>query len=265
MSKLAIEDLYILLLEPSQTQRKIIASKLVEAGNTNLDMVANPEDAWRKIQAVPPDLVISSFYFDKNETSFDLLAKIRAVQNLQEIPFMLISSEHRFEQLDPIKQAGVMAILPKPFQVDDLRLALEATTEYMATEEDDAKLVDLDGIKALVVDDSLTARKHISRMLNNMGLHDLTMAKDGSEAVELLGQQMFDIVITDFHMPEMDGEKLTNFIRNDSDQGSIPILMVTSENNEAKVDSFMRSGVSAVCDKPFHAGYVKNLLGQLLS
>jgi two-component system chemotaxis response regulator CheY len=71
-------------------------------------------------------------------------------------------------------------------------------------------------------------------------------------------------VITDFNMPKMDGEKLTNFIRNDSSQSSIPILMVTSENSEARVDSFMQSGVSAVCDKPFHAGYVKNLLGQLL-
>ncbi len=262
MSKLSIEELYILLLEPSQTQRKIIASKLFEAGNTNLDQVATPEEAWQKIQQSPPDLVISSFYFE-NDTGIELLEKIRNDASLEEIPFMLVSSEHRFEQLDPIKQAGVMAILPKPFQVDDLRLALEATTEYIATEEEES--VDLDGVKALVVDDSLTARKHISRMLKNMGFHDLTLAKDGTEAVALLEQQMFDIVITDFNMPEMDGEKLASFIRNNSNQASIPILMVTSENNEARVDSFMRSGVSAVCDKPFHAGYVKNLLGQLLS
>ncbi len=264
MSKLSIEELYILLLEPSQTQRKIIASKLVQAGNTNLDQVATPEEAWQKIQNARPDLVISSFYFE-NDTGIELLEKIRNDESLEDIPFMLISSEHRFEQLDPIKQAGVMAILPKPYEVDDLRLALEATTKYMSTEEDQGNLLDLDGLKALVVDDSSTARKHISRMLNNMGLTDLTLAHDGSEAVELLEQQMFDIVITDFHMPEMDGEKLTSFIRNNSSQASIPILMVTSENNEARVDSFIRSGVSAVCDKPFDAGYVKNLLGQLLS
>lgn len=264
MSKLNIEDLYILLIEPSQTQGKIIASKLVEAGNKNSDLVATPEEAWQRIQASPPDLVISSFYFD-NTTGIELVKKLRSDEALEDIPFMLISSEHRFEQLDPVKQAGVMAILPKPFQVDDLRLALEATTEYMSTEEDLTAEVELDSVKALVVDDSLTARKHISRMLNNMGLHDLTMAVDGSEAVSLLEQQMFDIVITDFNMPEMDGEKLASFIRNNSSQSSIPILMVTSENSEARVDSFMRSGVSAVCDKPFHAGYVKNLLGQLLS
>ena len=264
MSKHAIEDLYILLLEPSQTQRKVIASKLVDAGITNLDLVADPEDAWRKIQAVPPDLVISSMYFDKT-TGFELLEKIRGDEELQSIPYMLISSEYRFDELDPIKQAGVMAILPKPFEVDDLRLALEATTEYIAIEEDDHSLEELDTVKALVVDDSLTSRKHITRMLKNMGVENITIANDGTEAVDILNDEIFDIVITDFNMPGMDGEKLTSFIRNNSSQSSIPILMVTSENSEARVESFMRSGVSAVCDKPFHAGYVKNLLGQLLS
>ena len=264
MSKHAIEDLYILLLEPSQTQRKVIASKLVDAGITNLDLAADPEDAWRKIQAVPPDLVISSMYFGKT-TGFELLEKIRGDEELQSIPYMLISSEYRFDELDPIKQAGVMAILPKPFEVDDLLLALEATTEYMATEEDDHSLEELDTVKALVVDDSLTSRKHITRMLKNMGVENITIANDGTEAVDILNDEIFDIVITDFNMPEMDGEKLTSFIRNNSSQSSIPILMVTSENSEARVESFMRSGVSAVCDKPFHAGYVKNLLGQLLS
>ncbi|MFN3238471.1 MAG: response regulator [Pseudomonadales bacterium] len=263
MSKLAIEDLYILLMEPSLTQRKIIAAKLEAAGNRNLEMVADPEEAWQKIQASPPDLVMSNMYYDKG-TGSELLARMRDDDRLKDVPFMLISSENRFEYLDPVKQAGVMAILPKPFSVDAMRLALEATTEYIAVEEDNENLIDLEGIKALVVDDSQTARNHIVRLLNNMGLENITLAADGSEAVDKLNQQLFDIVITDFNMPKMDGEKLTNFIRNDSSQSSIPILMVTSENSEARVDSFMQSGVSAVCDKPFHAGYVKNLLGQLL-
>lgn len=263
MSKLAIEELYILLIEPSFTQRKIIASKLEAAGNTNLESVADPEEAWLKIQASPPDLVMSNMYHHTG-TSSDLLNRMRASDELKDVPFMLISSENRFEELDPIKQAGVMAILPKPFSVDDMRLALEATAEYMAVEEDEESLVELEGLKALVVDDSLTARNHVVRLLSNMGLENITVAQDGTEAVELLNDQMFDIVITDFNMPKMDGEKLTSFIRHNSSQSSIPVLMVTSENNEAKLDSFMQSGVSAICDKPFNASYVKNLLGQLL-
>lgn len=263
MANLAIEDLYILLMEPSLTQRKIIAAKLTAAGNNNHELVADPDEAWAKMMASPPDLVISNMYYDRG-TGSELLVRMRATNSLRDVPFMLVSSENRFELLDPVKQAGVMAILPKPFSVDALRLALEATTEYIAVEEDDSNLIELEGLKALVVDDSATARNHIVRLLNNIGLQNITLAVDGTEAVNCLNEQLFDIVITDFNMPKMDGEKLTNFIRNDSDQSSVPILMVTSENSEARVDSFIQSGVSAVCDKPFHAGYVKNLLSQLL-
>ncbi|MFT7246957.1 MAG: two-component system chemotaxis response regulator CheY [Candidatus Azotimanducaceae bacterium] len=261
MSRLSIEELSILLLEPSLTQRKIIAAKLRAAGNDNVELVADPDAAWRSMCALTPDLVMSSMYFDKG-TGSELLERMRASDDLNEVPFMLISSENRFEKLDPVKQAGVMAILPKPFSVDDMRMALEATAEYM-TDEDDA-LFDGDGLKVLVVDDSVTARNHISRLLTNMGMENITLARDGLEAVKILEDNLFDIVITDFNMPEMDGERLTNYIRNHSSQSSIPILMVTSEENEARLDSVMKSGVSAICDKPFNATHVKNLLSQLL-
>ena len=262
MSRLEIEELSILLLEPSITQRKIIAAKLNEAGNKNVEMVASPDEAWKSMSAVTPDLVMSSMYFDEG-TGSELVSRMRECENLRDIPFMLISSENRFERLDPVKQAGVMAILPKPFSVDDMRLALEATAEYMTTDEE-LELFDTEGLRVLVVDDSLTARKHISRLLSNMGMENITLARDGVEAVKILEETLFDIVITDFNMPEMDGERLTSYIRNHSNQSTIPILMVTSEENEARLDSVMKSGVSAICDKPFDAGHVKTLLGQLL-
>ncbi|MFT4799160.1 MAG: two-component system chemotaxis response regulator CheY [Candidatus Azotimanducaceae bacterium] len=263
MSRLPIEELSILLLEPSLTQRKIIASKLRAVGNDNVELVADPDAAWRSMCALTPDLVISSMYFDKG-TGSELLTRMRASDHLNEVLFMLISSENRFERLDPVKQAGVMAILPKPFSIDDMRVALEATAEYATYDDEDDGRFDGDSCKVLVVDDSVTSRNHISRLLINMGMENITLARDGLEAVKILEDTLFDIVITDFNMPEMDGERLTSYIRNHSSQSSIPILMVTSEVNEARLDSVMKSGVSAICDKPFNASHVKNLLSQLL-
>jgi hypothetical protein len=49
MSRLPIEELSILLLEPSLTQRKIIASKLRAVGNDNVELVADPDAAWRSM------------------------------------------------------------------------------------------------------------------------------------------------------------------------------------------------------------------------
>lgn len=263
MSQIQIQDLAILLLEPSHTQSKIIESRLAEAGNHNVECVHDTESALKAMQRAAPDLVISSMYLG-DMTGSDLVIKMRQDDALSDIPFMLISSENRWEQLDPVKQAGVVAILPKPFEVADLRLALEATAEFIEPDTLETEALDPEDLRVLIVDDSSTSRRHISKLLDNMGVDKITTASNGVEAVQIIDEKLFDIVITDYHMPEMDGAMLTEHIRSHPDQGSIPILMVTSEQNEARLDSVMTMGVSAICDKPFDAGHVRQLLGQLL-
>ena len=264
MSHLSIDELSILLLEPSQTQRRIITSRLSEAGNGNVECVATPEQAWSSMTAFVPDLVISSMYLD-HMTGSELLLKMRQDEKLKDAPFMLISSETRYENLESLKQAGVMAILPKPFKVEDLKMALQTTADYIDPDEFSEGDLCAEDLRVLIVDDSLTARKHISKMLMKMGMDRISLANDGIEAVRIMEESVFDIVITDFNMPEMDGEKLTSYIRNNSSQSTIPILMITSEHDEARLNSVMKSGVSAICDKPFDVAHIRGLLAQLLS
>ena len=263
MSRLAVSDLSILLIEPSRTQQRIIESRLNEAGNKNVHCVENPEVALDSMKSFVPDLVMSCMYFD-HMTGTELIVKMREDEQLKDVPFMLISSEDRYEHLDPVKQAGVMAILPKPFSVSDMHMALKATADFIEPDEFQTTEWDAENLRVLVVDDSITARKHIRKLLSKMGMENICLANDGVEAVKQLEESIFDVVITDFNMPEMDGERLTNYIRNDSTQSSIPILMVTSENDEARLNSVLKSGASAICDKPFSAEQVKNLLTQIL-
>lgn len=263
MSRLSISDLSILLVEPSLTQQKIIESRLKAVGNENVCSVVSPQLAWENMKTIAPDLVMSCMYFDQM-TGSELLLKMKQDDALKDIPFVLVSSEIRFENLDPIKQAGVMAILAKPFSVDDLQLALQATADYIDPDEFQPENWDVESIRVLIVDDSSTARKHIRRVLVKMGMENIEMANDGLEAIEKLNESIFDVVITDFNMPKMDGERLTSYIRNNSNQSSVPILMVTSENDEARLDSVMKSGACAICDKPFTVEEVKGLLTQIL-
>ena len=264
MSHLAIDDLSILLLEPSPTQRKIILSRLSEAGNNNVEIALSASEAWMSMMKGTPDLVISSMYVGE-VTGSELLIRMRKHSELKDTPFMLISSETKWENLDDLKQAGVMAILPKPFNVEDMKMALQTTADYIDPEEFSGGNLDAEELRVLVVDDSSTARKHIKNLLRKMGMENISLANDGVEAVEIMRETMFDLVITDYNMPEMDGEKLTSHIRNHSTQSSIPILMVTSVNDETRLDSVLQSGVSAICDKPFDVNQIRGLLGQLLA
>lgn len=81
----------------------------------------------------------------------------------------------------------------------------------------------------------------------------------------LLEQAMVDLVITDYNMPEMDGRELIEYIRTQSWQAEVPILMVTSEQNMGRLAAVERAGVSAICDKPFEAGSVRRLISDALT
>lgn len=75
---------------------------------------------------------------------------------------------------------------------------------------------------------------------------------------------MFDLVVTDYNMPEVDGRELTRYIREQSQQSHLPILMVTSESKDTHLANIEQDGVNALCDKPFEPHVVKQILFKLL-
>jgi len=119
--------------------------------------------------------------------------------------------------------------------------------------------------RVLIVDDSLASRNHLRRLLEELGIERITEAADGSQAVALLADTMFDLVITDYNMPGMDGRELTEYIRTQSWQAEVPVLMVTSEQNMGRLAAVERAGVSAICDKPFEPRVVQRLIEAALS
>jgi len=264
-SQVDISDLAILLIEPSKVQLKVITSHLAEEGVSNIDTASSGAEAIDILKHHTPDLIISSLYLP-DMTATELVLQVKTSESLKDVPFMLISSETKFSALDPIRQAGVVAILPKPFNHDDLKRALRNTIEYIDPEEITFEHYDIESVRVLVVDDSLMARKHVIRVLNNMGIVCITEAKDGREAVEIFSQteDAFDLIVTDYNMPEMDGQQLIEHIRTVMKNSFIPILMVTSEENETRLSNIQQAGVSGICDKPFEPQTVKEMLFRVL-
>ncbi len=262
---LNISELSILLVEPSPTQLKVIINHLKKEGVNSIEGVTTGTEALASISAYPPDLIMSSLYLP-DMTATELVTEIKQSEINNNIPFMLISSMSDFKTLDPIRQAGVVAILPKPFNHTDLKRALNATVEFIDPEELDLEHYNIETLRVLVVDDSLMARKHIIRVLNNMGITHITTANDGKQGIDIFAanENNFDLIVTDYNMPIMDGEELIQFIRKDMGNTFIPILMVTSEQNELRLNNAEQSGVSAICDKPFEPQTVKEMLFNIM-
>jgi two-component system, chemotaxis family, chemotaxis protein CheY len=261
---LSISDLNILIVEPSSVQARIIQRLFQEADVSNVQIVRDGTQAQEVLSRNVPDLVVSSLYLP-DMTGTELVQAMRDDTELEHVPFMLISSETSFEQLDPIRQAGVVAILPKPFAFNDLKRALYNTLDFINPSASATEHLNFDEYHVLVVDDSLMARKHIRRVLEKMGITSFTDAINGKEAIPIIENNFFDLIVTDYNMPEMDGEELTRYVRERSSQSSIPILMVTSENDENRLAAVQQSGVSGICDKPFEPDTVKTYLSNIMA
>lgn len=262
MSELVSSDLNILLVEPSAVQRKIIRNELCEEQVENIDEASSVEEAQKRIAAIKPDLVISALYFPDG-SAMDLLSDIRANPETSDLPFMLISSETRHSELDQFKQSGVVAILPKPFGHQHLVTALNSTLDLLSSDDLELEYYDVTSLRVLLVDDSRMARKVIRKVLENISIEHITEAADGSEAITLLPEG-FDLIITDYNMPEVNGLELAKTIRSSSDYSHLPILMVSSEANQAHLSNVAQAGVNAMTDKPFEPATVKKLLANIL-
>ncbi|MCB1800893.1 MAG: response regulator [Gammaproteobacteria bacterium] len=263
MIDIDLEHLVVLVVEPSSTQRRIICRALHSNGVRTVLECANGRSALARLLNDSPDLVISSLYLP-DMTGTDLVHHIRGAADRADTPFMLISSETRFRYLDPIRQAGVVGILPKPFSDAELGTALATTLDLLSESGNSSEIEDRD-LQVLVVDDSPLARKHITRVLNTLGISRIDHAANGVEAVSMIEKHFYDFVVTDYNMPQMDGRELIDHIRHDASNASLPVLMVTSEANENRLAAVQKSGVSAICDKPFQPETVRSLVRQMVA
>jgi two-component system chemotaxis response regulator CheY len=112
----------------------------------------------------------------------------------------------------------------------------------------------------LVVDDSASARSHMRRVLKAAGLDCIVEAEDGEQALALLEKETFHLVVTDYNMPRLDGRGVIDFIRSHSSMASLPVILVTTETDPAKLEEVRKLGVSAICDKSFPLEVIRRIL-----
>lgn len=259
----SLADLSILLVEPSQMQANLMIRMLENQGIKRVTVVTSAGEALDALRLDSAGRVVISSLYLPDMAGTDLVVAMRDDPDLESLPFILVSSETRPQVLDPVRQSGACCIVAKPFTEQQLSRALYAAADYLNPPED-GDTADLRGLRVLVVDDSLASRNHLRRLLEQLGITQIVEAINGKQAVSYLQESMFDLVITDYNMPEMDGRELTEYIRTESWQAEVPVLMVTSEQNVGRLAAVERAGVSAVCDKPFEASSIRRLISDAL-
>jgi len=114
----------------------------------------------------------------------------------------------------------------------------------------------------LIVDDSAAIRKILQRVLKQAAvpIGNSYEAGDGRQALEVLQQNTVNLVLSDINMPNMDGLQLLAQIKSHAQWKSIPVIMITTEGNQARVMEAVGLGAAGYVRKPFTADQIKEKL-----
>ena len=120
-------------------------------------------------------------------------------------------------------------------------------------------------VKILVVDDSSTMRRIIKNTLDKLGYKNTVEAENGIDALGKLKENMVQLILTDWNMPEMDGLTFAKSVRGSDTFKSIPIVMITTEAAKKEVVEALKQGVSDYIVKPFTSEALKEKVERFLS
>ena len=117
-------------------------------------------------------------------------------------------------------------------------------------------------LDVLIVDDSAAIRKILQRVLRqtDLPLGEIKEAGDGTEAVEILKDRRFGLILSDINMSQMDGLQLLAKIKEMDHLKGVPVIMITTEGGQGKVMEAVQLGATGYVRKPFTAEQIKEKL-----
>ncbi len=118
-------------------------------------------------------------------------------------------------------------------------------------------------MKILVVDDCPTTRKLLGHYLRSGG-YSVVFAENGLDALEKLATETVNLIVTDLNMPYMDGIELIKTLRADPTWDETPILMVTTEDDEAEKAKAIDFGANGYLVKPVTSNVITDNIKQII-
>ncbi len=228
----------------------MIQQKLLASEHFSMEIVPTGEEALVLIEQAmrsrPYNLLIVDWMLPGID-GFAVRDKVLALPGLSEPPKMLLITANNFKNVhERAREHGFDGFLVKPVQSRDLEGAIrnafsEEIPQHAATASIHAKV--------LLAEDNEFNQEIALENLRQAGL-DVTLARDGAEAVELWEQGHFDVILMDIQMPRMDGFEASRRIRATSKGASVPIIAMTAFASASDRERCLAAGMSDFLTKP---------------
>ena len=116
----------------------------------------------------------------------------------------------------------------------------------------------------LVVDDSAVMRGMIIKTLrlSGLALDEVHQAANGAEGLKAIGANRIDLALVDINMPVMNGEEMIDCVRENPATADLPIIVVSTESSETRIESFAEKGVRFI-HKPFEPQTFRTMVREM--
>ncbi len=118
-------------------------------------------------------------------------------------------------------------------------------------------------MKIMIVDDDSTTRKILGLYLRGKG-YEAVFAENGLDAIEKLASNEVQLILSDLNMPYMDGIEFTRTLKTDPGLNHIPVLMVTTEDDEPEREKAYKAGADVYLVKPVTAERINENIKTIL-
>jgi PAS domain S-box-containing protein len=259
-----LSDIRALIIEDNPTNRAVLLRAL-KSWKVRVEAVGGPDEAieaLREARDTKNDfqaVIIDSHMPDKD--GFDLAAYfIREEFIAVAAIVMMLRSDDTFNAAARCQELGISSYVTKPVKLSSLRQALVKITSRAPAVTSNAEgtkskpLPALKPLKILLAEDNPVNQKVGMRMLEKYG-HDVQIANDGQEAVDLFESQEFDLILMDVQMPIKNGYEATAAIREKerTSGGHIPIIAMTAYAMKGDRELCIASGMDGYVAKPIKA------------
>jgi two-component system sensor histidine kinase/response regulator len=252
----------VLVVDDNSSNRRIQSDQLAHWGMKPTD-VGSGRAALEVLETAinaqePFDLILLDVLMPEMD-GFELLAKIRAMPEIDRPTILMLSLIEQMGDLERAQKLGAAAYLVKPVSPVELRDAIVTALNLTEAPENvqhavsPARPVESPGsaLHILVVEDNTLNQLLAKRTLEKAG-HSVAVANNGQEAVAALGREPFDLILMDVQMPVMDGLQATARIREQEQKTGQhqPIVAMTAHALKGDRERCLEAGMDGYVSKP---------------
>ena len=262
----------VLIVDDNATSRRILEERLeswgmrtavADSAKAALTELAGSVNKGRSFDLVVSDVVMPEI------DGVELVETIRKRPELHAETVVMLSSTDRPGDLARCRRLGVRAYLRKPVTASDLGNAMLQALGYaeaMQSVDNPSTMPTVASrqLSVLVADDNKANRSLAETILQKRG-HQVTCASTGVEAVAVIRDNQFDVVVMDVQMPEMDGFAATAAVRKLEKQTGdhLPIIAMTAYAMKGDRERCLTAGMDAYIAKPVRADQLEVLVESL--